>query len=56
MTLEELIVLMSYKAQNIKVHLSPQTFECVVAALERLKEIEEENQKWMIGFNSNKEQ
>lgn len=55
MTLDELIVLMSYKAQNIKAHLSPETFECVVAALERLKEIEEENQKYTIGFNANKE-
>ncbi|MCQ2581885.1 MAG: hypothetical protein MJ170_02785 [Alphaproteobacteria bacterium] len=56
MTLEELIVLMSYKAQNIKAHISPDTFACVVEALERLKEIEEENQKYKIGFGANKEE
>lgn len=40
MTLDELIVLMAYKAKHIKAHLSLHTFECVCIALQQLQEFQ----------------
>ena len=43
MTIDELIAIMVYKSQNIKAHITPETFCEVVDALQRLKNIEQDH-------------